>query len=214
MFTLDQYFTISKYKAMDKKIVDKINELKTKEKKDKISKKVEGTLTQVEWATRRIIEKDNKVKFSDAWLIVVVKVVSEKFHYNFRIGYIRFGLGITCVQQRSVRECSKKGKNATCWTCPSQVITFHSPIVNERGKCLWWFLMALMMGNQIRKNGQIKRMERYGKLWWVLLALVTYKGERQLIDFKREKKRDIGWENIEGLRKWRIERKKRKMIEK
>jgi hypothetical protein len=48
LFTLDQYFTISKYKAMDKKIVDKINELKTKEKKDKISKKVEGTLTQVE----------------------------------------------------------------------------------------------------------------------------------------------------------------------
>jgi hypothetical protein len=91
---------------------------------------------------------DNKTKFNDAWFVVVVKVVSEKFHNNFRIGYIGFGLGITYVQQKNVKQCSKKGKNATCWACPSQVVTFHSPIVNERGKGLWWFLMALMMANQ------------------------------------------------------------------
>ncbi len=71
---------------MDNKIVDKIREFKTKKKEEKKSRKVEGTFTQVEWATQRIIEKDNKVKFNDAWF-VVVKVVSEKFHNNFRIGY-------------------------------------------------------------------------------------------------------------------------------
>jgi hypothetical protein len=49
--------------------------------------------------------KDNKVKFNDAWLVVVVvvKVVSEKFHDNFKIGYIGFDLGITYVRQRIVR---------------------------------------------------------------------------------------------------------------
>jgi len=30
----------------------------------------------------------------------------------------------------------------------SQVVTFHSLIINERGKGLWWFLMALVMPNQ------------------------------------------------------------------
>jgi hypothetical protein len=72
--------------------------------------------------------KDNKVEFNDAWLVVVVvvvKVVSEKFHDNFKIGYIGFDLGITYVRQRIVRQCSKKGKNATCWACLSQVVTFH-----------------------------------------------------------------------------------------
>ncbi len=33
---------------MDKKVVDKIKELKTKEMEEKRSRKVEGTLTQVE----------------------------------------------------------------------------------------------------------------------------------------------------------------------
>jgi hypothetical protein len=50
--------------------------------------------------------KDNKVEFNDAWLVVVVvvvKVVSEKFHDNFKIGYIGFDLGITYVRQRIVR---------------------------------------------------------------------------------------------------------------
>jgi len=41
---------------MDKKNVDKIKEFKTKEMEDKRSRLVEGTLTQVEWATQRIIE--------------------------------------------------------------------------------------------------------------------------------------------------------------
>jgi hypothetical protein len=41
------------------------------------------------------------------------------------------------VQQKNVKQCSKKGKSATCWACPSQVVTFHSPIINERGKGLW-----------------------------------------------------------------------------
>ncbi len=103
---------------MDKKIVDKIREFKTKEKEEKSSRKVEGTLTQFEWATQRIIEKDNRAKFNDAWF-VVVEVASEKFHNNFKIGYIGFGLRVTYVQQKNVRQCSKKGKNATCWACLS-----------------------------------------------------------------------------------------------
>jgi len=78
--------------------------------------------------------KDNRTKFNDAlFVVVVVKVVSEKFHNNFRIGYIGFGLRITYVQQKNVRQCSKKGQNATCCACPSRVVTFHTLIINERG---------------------------------------------------------------------------------
>jgi hypothetical protein len=108
--------------------------------------------------------KDNRAKFNDALFVVVVKVVSEKFHNNFRIGYIGFGFKITYVQPKNVRQCSKKGKNATCCACPSQVVTFHSPLINEGGKGLWWFLMALVMANQRQEKGQTKRMERYGRL--------------------------------------------------
>jgi hypothetical protein len=35
---------------------------------------------------------------------------------------------------------TKKEKNATCWTCPNQVTTFHSTIM--KGKGLKWVLMA------------------------------------------------------------------------
>jgi hypothetical protein len=45
MVTLDQYLVVLKQKAMDKKIV-KLTELKTKEKEDRRSRRVECTLTQ------------------------------------------------------------------------------------------------------------------------------------------------------------------------
>lgn len=50
--------------------------------------------------------KENRAKFSDTWSIGVVKVVTEIFYNNFKVGflahplgYIWFGLGITSTQQ-------------------------------------------------------------------------------------------------------------------
>lgn len=82
-----QYLIVLKHKVMDKKIVEKIKELKAKEKEKRISKKVESTLTQFEWTPQRRIKKDNGVKFNDAWSTIVVKVNSERFHENVKVGF-------------------------------------------------------------------------------------------------------------------------------
>jgi hypothetical protein len=61
--------------------------LKAKKKENRRSKKVENTLTQSEWTTQRRMEKDNRVKFNDAWSTIVVKVINERFHKNVNIGF-------------------------------------------------------------------------------------------------------------------------------
>jgi hypothetical protein len=71
---------------VDKEIVEKIKELKSKEKNEKRSWRVEGAFTQAQQATQRIIEKENRVKFNDTWSIASVKAISENFHNNFRVG--------------------------------------------------------------------------------------------------------------------------------
>jgi hypothetical protein len=72
---------------VDKEIVDKIRELKSKEQNEKRSWKVEGAFTQAQQATQREIEKDNGVKFNDTWSIASVRAISENFHNNFRVGF-------------------------------------------------------------------------------------------------------------------------------
>ncbi len=54
-----------------------------------------------------------------------------------------------------------KGKNLACWECHRQVATFHSTIVNERGKGLQQVLMALAMANQRgeKQDGEAWRVE-------------------------------------------------------
>jgi hypothetical protein len=76
-----------KHKAMDKEVVDKIKELQTKKKEERISRRVEGTFTKAERKFQRRIEKDNRTKFNDASSIVIVMVVGERFHNNLRIGW-------------------------------------------------------------------------------------------------------------------------------
>jgi hypothetical protein len=56
---------------VDKEIVDKIRELKLKEKNEKKSWRVEGAFTQAQ-ATQKKIEKENIVKFNDTWSIASV----------------------------------------------------------------------------------------------------------------------------------------------
>jgi hypothetical protein len=48
VITSYQYLTVLKQKVMDKKVVEKIKELKAKKKENRRSKKVENTLTQSE----------------------------------------------------------------------------------------------------------------------------------------------------------------------
>ncbi len=86
-----------------------------------MSKRVEGThLIQVEWTTQRKIEKEDKVKFNEAWSSTSIRVVGEKLHNNFRVGYqvhplgyMGFGLRIAFAWQKHVKQ-QIKGKNATC----------------------------------------------------------------------------------------------------
>ncbi len=71
---------------MDKEVVEKIKELKAKEK-ERTLKRVESTLTQSEWTTQRRIEKDNRIKFNDVWFIIVVRINNERFHKNVKVGF-------------------------------------------------------------------------------------------------------------------------------
>lgn len=77
---------VLKQKAGDKEIVDKIRELKSKEKNETKSWRVEGAFTQAQ-ATQKRIEKENIVKFNDTWSIVSVKAIGERFQNNFRVGF-------------------------------------------------------------------------------------------------------------------------------
>jgi hypothetical protein len=73
---------------MDKEITNKLKEHKVKEREDKMSKRARGTqFTQVERTIQRIIEKEGRVKFNEAWFAVSIRANGEKFHNNFRVGY-------------------------------------------------------------------------------------------------------------------------------
>jgi hypothetical protein len=77
--TSNQYLAVLKQKTMDKKAMDKVRELKAKERQEKKSKRFQDTLTLVKRATQRIIEKEQRTKFNQAF-----KATGECFHNNFR----------------------------------------------------------------------------------------------------------------------------------
>ncbi len=63
--TSNQYLTILKHKAMDKEVVNKIRELKSKERCEKISKQVENTFTQVKQMVQmHIDEREDKINYN------------------------------------------------------------------------------------------------------------------------------------------------------
>jgi hypothetical protein len=72
---------------VDKNIVHKIRELKTKEREEKKSRTKGTQLTQAKQATQRKIDKEDKTKFNDAWFVATIKAISERFHNNFRVGF-------------------------------------------------------------------------------------------------------------------------------
>jgi len=76
-----------KQKEIDEEVVNKIKELKTKERDKKRSKQVHYTFTQVKQMVRRSIEKEDKTTFNQKWSIDAIKVVGQWFHNNFRIGF-------------------------------------------------------------------------------------------------------------------------------
>jgi hypothetical protein len=91
---------------MDRKIMDKLKEQKVKEREKKRSRRAKGTqLTQAKQTIQRIIDKENKVKFDEAWFVTSIRVVGERFHNNFEtryrihpLGYMGFGLEIIYAQ--------------------------------------------------------------------------------------------------------------------
>jgi len=100
-----------KQKALEKKIVNKIKEHKTKEKEEKKSREVEHTPTPMERVAQKNVENEDKDWFNNAWFVIVVRVVGEKFHNNFKakfrahpLGYKGFGLGVTFQQQITIRK--------------------------------------------------------------------------------------------------------------
>jgi hypothetical protein len=82
--TSNQYLAVLKKKTMDKEATNKVRELKAKEKEEKISKRFQNTLTPVEQATQRIIEKEQETKFNQTWSTTTFKATSEHFHNNFK----------------------------------------------------------------------------------------------------------------------------------
>ncbi len=106
-----------KIEGCDKKIEDKLREQKTKEREKKRSRRAEGThLIQVEQTTQRRVEKKDRAKFNETWSSTSIRVVGEKLHKNFKIGYqvhplsyVGFGLGIAFARQRNVKQ-QRKGK--------------------------------------------------------------------------------------------------------
>lgn len=74
---------------MDKEVANKLKSKKWKKGTRKDPKRFQvHNLSQVDWIVQRKIEKEDRVKFNDAWSIVVIKDVGEIFHNNFRFGLI------------------------------------------------------------------------------------------------------------------------------
>jgi hypothetical protein len=72
--TSNQYLIVLKQKALDKGVADKFREQKAKER-EKISKQVEHALTPRKKIVQRNFEKEDKVRFNNAWFITTVRVV-------------------------------------------------------------------------------------------------------------------------------------------
>jgi hypothetical protein len=56
-----------------------------KKKEEKWSKKAIKTLTIVEWATQKLIEKQTRATFIQVWSPIAIKDVGDQFHNNFTI---------------------------------------------------------------------------------------------------------------------------------
>ncbi len=61
LVTLNQYLAMLRQKALDKEVINKIREQKTKEIEEKKSKQVEHTFTQLERTYRRNVEKEDTI---------------------------------------------------------------------------------------------------------------------------------------------------------
>jgi hypothetical protein len=80
--TFDQYLVVCKQKTMDKEVMDKVKELKIKVGEEKKSKRFQDTFIPTKQATQRIIEKEQRTKFNQAWSITTIKATSECFQNN------------------------------------------------------------------------------------------------------------------------------------
>ncbi len=97
---------------MDEENAYKLREPKVKEREEKRSKKTKGRhFTRVEWIVQRKIEKEDIVKFNKTWFIIFIRVASERFHNNFKVGYwvhplgyMGFGSRITFAQHKNVKQ--------------------------------------------------------------------------------------------------------------
>jgi hypothetical protein len=94
-----------KQKTRDKKVMDKVKELKIKEREEKRWKRFQDTLIPTKRTTQRIIEKEQRTKFNQAWSTTIVKATSESFQNNFKarfwthpLSYRGFNLRITYAQ--------------------------------------------------------------------------------------------------------------------
>jgi len=55
---------------VDKEILEKIKKFKAKEKEEKTWKQVQDTFTQVKEIVQRNIEKEDRTKFNQPWLLL------------------------------------------------------------------------------------------------------------------------------------------------
>jgi len=68
-------------------VVNKIKNLKAKERDKKRSKQVHYTFTQAKQMVQRSIGKEDKTTFNQKWSIDAIRVVDAWFQNNFRIDF-------------------------------------------------------------------------------------------------------------------------------
>lgn len=72
---------------MDKEVTNKVRELKIKEGEEKKSRRFQDKFTPTKRIAQRIIEKEQRTKFNQAWSTITIKTTSECFQNNFRVGF-------------------------------------------------------------------------------------------------------------------------------
>ncbi len=93
----------------------------------------------MEIVVQKIVEKDNKAQFNNAWFVTTI--IGEKFHKNYRawfkahtLGYKGLGLGVTSQQQITIRKQRRKKCNLLDMSQPNYNLPFN--------KGLRWVMMA------------------------------------------------------------------------
>ncbi len=93
MVTFEDYLVVLKQKTMDKDAKKKVKELND-EKKGRRNNQGESK-KHLPWLIKHLEmqRKNDRIRFTQAWNILIVKYASQRFHHNFTAGLQAHPLG-------------------------------------------------------------------------------------------------------------------------